>query len=55
MPRIVLTQEWTEDEDEKTGWYGSGWYEPDGYVLEEVIEHDKHYNPVKAIFIHKIN
>jgi len=52
MPRIVLTQDWVEDTHEKTGWCGSGWDEPDGYELEEVIEQDKFYNPVKAIFVY---
>lgn len=50
MPDIVLTQDWSEDEHEKTGWLGSGWNEPQGYELEEVIEQDKYYNHTKAIF-----
>jgi hypothetical protein len=50
-------QEWTEDENEKTGWSGSGWiFKDDDEFMEEnkwtIIEHldsDKYYNPILAI------
>jgi len=47
---IVLGQEWYEDLEEKTGWLGSGWNEPDGYELMEIIDSDKFGNPIQAIF-----
>lgn len=50
MQRIVLTQDWYEDDEEKNGWFGYGWNEPKGYELEEIIEFDKFSNPTKAIF-----
>ena len=50
MPSIILTQTWIEDEEDKNGWVGSGWNEPNGYVLDDVIEEDKYYNSTKAIF-----
>jgi len=52
MPRIVLTQEWEESTDDKTGWSGSGWNEPEGYQLEEVIDYDKYSHALKAIFVY---
>lgn len=52
MPRIVLEQEWEESTDDKTGWSGSGWNEPEGYELEEVVDYDKYNNPLKAIFVY---
>lgn len=50
MPRIVLTQDWYESEEEKNGWLGYVWNEPKGYELEEIINQDKFYNPTQAIF-----
>ena len=50
MPSIILTQTWVEDEEDKSGWIGSGWGEPEGYEIDDVIEEDKYYNETKAIF-----
>ena len=52
MPSITLTQTWVEDEEDKNGWLGSGWNEPDGYEIEDVIEQDKYGNDTEAIFIY---
>jgi hypothetical protein len=48
---IILTQEWYEDSEERTGWVSSGWDEPDGYVLERVLDSDKYGHPIKAVFV----
>ena len=50
MPSIILTQTWVEDEEDKNGWIGSGWGEPEGYEIDDIIEEDKYYNSTKAIF-----
>ena len=51
--QIILTQEWIESEDSKTGWIGLGWNEPKDYEINEVLEYDKFYNPVLASFSRK--
>jgi hypothetical protein len=56
-PRVWCTQDWEEDDTSKTGFSSMGWFIEDGYPfdeigyeLEEVIETDKHGNPIKAWF-----
>ena len=46
---LIAYQEWTEDED---GWTGSGWNEPDGYEMQEIIQEDKHSHPTRAVFVY---
>lgn len=54
---LILTQTWEEDLDEKTGWFSCGWfyengkpYDGIGYVINEVLDTDKHGNITKALF-----
>jgi len=52
---ITGYQEWYEDTDSKTGWWGTGWFDKKGksledYELVEYTESDKHYNPIEATF-----
>jgi hypothetical protein len=48
---IELTQDWIEDNESKTGWYGLGWCEPEDYVIDEILDSDKFGNPILARFI----
>ena len=50
--RIVLSQDWFESNDSKTGWDTIGWNEPKGYELEKVLDTDKYGNPTLATFIY---
>ena len=50
--RIVLSQDWFESEDSKTGWDTIGWNEPKGFELEKVLNTDKYGNPTLATFIY---
>ena len=49
IPVVMLRLE-EKLQEYKSGWIGSGWNEPKGYVLDDVIEEDKYYNSTKAIF-----
>ena len=50
IDKIVLYQEWFEDEEDKTGWISTGWNEPNGYELYKIVDTDKYDHPTMAIF-----
>lgn len=53
--RRVVTQEWYECEDSKTGWDTHGWFFDCGHIvgcdwtIVDYLEQDKHYNPTMGI------
>jgi len=54
IEKRVVFQEWYETELTKTGWDSHGWrfddgFTADGWEISDVIEADKHYNPIIAI------
>lgn len=53
----IARQDWYETGTTKTGWESHGWhFLEDGlpvgedWEIEEVLENDKYYNPVLALF-----
>lgn len=59
MKEIIGFQEWIEDDDGwgEYSWHGFGWETEEGadidenlYELIEVLDEDKHYHPIKALF-----
>jgi hypothetical protein len=48
--KIVLTQDWFEDSNEKTGWVGTGFDEPPGFEMVQPLDIDKYGNVLSAEF-----
>ena len=55
--RRIVMQDWYEDEESKNGWSEGGWqFRDDSEFINEsdwsivnIIDTDKHYNPILAI------
>lgn len=46
----IFHQFWSEDEESKTGWTGSGWGEDKDFELVYNMNVDKYGNPTQALF-----
>lgn len=58
--KVIVTKEWIEDEESKTGWRELDWIDENGEIIDPseieitVTDINKYSNPIEGYYIKKI-